>query len=59
MNLEQNADLIDEVEINLDEADQVVALSDARHTAEEVFGRARWRIHASSEESCCARAHYG
>ena len=44
MSLEQNPDLIDEVEINLDEADQAAALSDARLTAEEVFGRARRRI---------------
>ena len=59
MCLEQNADLIDEVEINLDEADQAAALSDARHTAEEVFGRARRRIHALFEESSCDRAPYG
>ena len=44
MCLEQNADLIDEVEIHLDEADHAAALYDTRLTTGEVFGRARRRI---------------
>ena len=59
MCLEQNADLINEVEINLDEADHAAALSNSRLTTEEVFGRARRRIHALFEESSCDRTPYG
>lgn len=45
LSIEQYATLIDEVEMKLDEADRQAALSDIRYTGEEVFKRARERIH--------------
>lgn len=45
MSIEQYAALTDEIEMKLDEADKAAALTDTRYTAEEVFGRARRRIH--------------
>ena len=45
MSIEQYAALTDEIEMKLDEADQAAAMTDTRYTAEEVFGRARRRIH--------------
>ena len=44
MSLEQYAELTDDVEIRLDEADYAAAVNDERYTAEEVFGRVRRRI---------------
>ena len=35
----------DEVELKLDEADIAAKISSERHTAEEVFSRARERLH--------------
>ena len=45
MSIEQYAALTDEIEMKLDEADKASAMTDTRYTAEEVFGRARRRIH--------------
>ena len=45
MSIEQYAALTDEIEMKLDEADKAAAMTDTRYTAEEVFGRARRRIH--------------
>lgn len=45
LSIEQYATLIDELEMKLDEADRQAALSDIRYTGEEVFKRARERIH--------------
>ena len=42
---EQYAALTDEIEMKLDEADKAAAADSARYTEEEVFGRARSRIH--------------
>lgn len=45
LSIEQYAALTDSVERKLDEADRAAAASDVRCTGEEVFGRARNRIH--------------
>ncbi len=45
MSIEQYAALTDEIELKLDEADKAAALSDTRYTADEVFSRARRRVH--------------
>lgn len=45
MSIEQYSALTDSVELKLDEADKEAALSDTRYTAEEVFSRARRRVH--------------
>ena len=45
MSIEQCAALTDEIELKLDEADKAAALSDTRYTADEVFSRARRRVH--------------
>ena len=45
MSIEQYAALTDEIEMKLDEADKAAALSDTRYTADEVFSRARRRVH--------------
>ena len=44
MSLEKNADLISEVEMRLEEADQAAALSNTRFSVSEVLGRVRRRI---------------
>ena len=44
LSLEQYAELTDDVEIALDEADKAASLSDLRYSSEEVFSRARRRI---------------
>ena len=44
MSLEQNTDLISEVEMHLEEADQAAALSNTRFSTGEVLGRVRRRI---------------
>jgi prevent-host-death family protein len=41
MSLERYAELTDDIEIKLDEADRAAALSDVRYTHEEVFSRLR------------------
>ena len=48
MSLEQNTDLISEVEMHLEEAEQDAALSDTRFTAGEVFDKVRSRIHGQA-----------
>lgn len=45
LSLEQYAALTDEVELKLDEADRAATATDVRRTEEEVFGKARARIH--------------
>ena len=49
MSIEQYAALTDEIEMKLDEADKAAALSDTRYTADEVFSRARRRVHGREE----------
>jgi prevent-host-death family protein len=39
MSLEKYAEITDDIELKLDEADRAAALSDVRHTHEEVFSR--------------------
>jgi len=46
MSLEKYAELTDDIEFKLDEADKAAETSDVRYTHEEVFTRARARIHA-------------
>jgi prevent-host-death family protein len=45
LSLEQYSALTDDVELALDEADRVAALTEERRTGDEVFGRIRRRIH--------------
>lgn len=45
LSIEQYSALIDEVELKLDEADREAVLSDVRYSGEDVFKRARGRIH--------------
>lgn len=44
LSLEQYAQLTDDVEIALNEADKAASLSDLRYSGEEVFSRVRGRI---------------
>lgn len=44
MSLEKYAELTDDVEIKLDEADRAAELDDTRYTHEEVFSKLRERI---------------
>ena len=48
MSLEQNADLISEVEMRLEKANQVAELSNTRFSVSEVFDRVRSRIHGQA-----------
>jgi prevent-host-death family protein len=41
MSLEKYAELTDDIELKLDEADRYAASTDVRHTHSEVFGRLR------------------
>lgn len=45
LSIEQYSALVDKVELKLDEADREAALSDVRYSGEDVFKRARGRIH--------------
>ena len=45
MSLEQYAEMTDEIELKLDEADIAAGISDERSTAEEVLSRVRERLH--------------
>ena len=45
MSLAQYAEMTDEVELKLDEADVAASISDERYTADEVFQRVRERLH--------------
>lgn len=44
MSLEKYADLTDDMELKLDEADKAAEISEVRYAYEEVFARARARI---------------
>ena len=44
LSLERYAELIDDVELKLDEADKEAETTDIRHTHDEVFSRLRARI---------------
>ena len=46
MSLEKYAELTDDIELKLDEADKVAEISDVRYSHDEVFTRARARINA-------------
>lgn len=46
MSLEKYAELTDDIELKLDEADKSAETSDIRYTHQEVFSRARARINA-------------
>ncbi len=46
LSLEKYAELIDDIELKLDEADREAELTDARYTHDEVFSRVRSRINA-------------
>ena len=45
MSLEQYAELTDEIELKLDEADMAASVSSERYAAEDVFQRVRERLH--------------
>ena len=45
MSLEQYAELTDEIELKLDEADIAAGISHERYTAGEVFSHVRERLH--------------
>lgn len=45
MSIEQYSAMTDALELRLDEADAAAAENPTRHTGEEVFSRARRRIH--------------
>lgn len=45
MSMEPYAELTDDVDLKLDEADRAADLTEERYTANEVFGRLRGRIH--------------
>lgn len=44
MSMEKYAELTDDIEMKLDEAEMEAELTDVRYTAEEVFGRVRSEI---------------
>ena len=46
MSLEKYAELTEDIELGLDEADRAAEISDVRYTHEEVFARARARMNA-------------
>ncbi|KLU61087.1 hypothetical protein CEB3_c26570 [Peptococcaceae bacterium CEB3] len=46
LSLETYAELTDDIELRLDEADREADLIDARYTHDELFSRVRARIHA-------------
>jgi len=46
LSLEKYAELVDDVELKLDEADKEAALTDIRYTHDEVFSRVRSKINA-------------
>lgn len=49
MSLEKYAELIDNVEAKLDEADKVAALDDTRYTHDEIFTRLRERVNGGEK----------
>ncbi len=46
LSLETYAELTDDIELNLDEADRQADLTDVRYTHDEIFSRVRTRINA-------------
>jgi prevent-host-death family protein len=46
LSLEKYAELMDDVELKLDEADKEAGLTDTRYTHDEVFSRVRSRVNA-------------
>lgn len=46
LSLEKYAELMDEIELKLDEADKEAELTDIRYSHDEVFSRVRSRINA-------------
>jgi len=51
MSLEKYAELTDEIEIKLDEADKAADSSDARYTHDEVFSRVRGKISGENKQT--------
>lgn len=49
MSLEKYAELTDDIELKLDEADKEAEMTDVRYTGTEVFSRVRERIHGTQE----------
>jgi prevent-host-death family protein len=49
LDLEKYADLTDDIELKLDEADRAAAVSDIRYTHDEVFGRLKKRKNGQTE----------
>ena len=49
MSLEKYAELTDDIEIKLDEADKEAEMTDVRYTGDEVFSRVRERIHGTQK----------
>jgi prevent-host-death family protein len=49
MSLEKYAQLTDDIELKLDEADKAAALDDTRYTREETFTRIRERINGGKK----------
>ncbi len=49
MSLEKYAELTDDIEIKLDEADKEAEMTDGRYTGDEVFSRVRERIHGTQK----------
>lgn len=49
MSLEKYAELTDDLERKLDEADQEAERTDVRYTGEEVFARVKERIHGTGK----------
>lgn len=45
MSIEEYSALTDDIELKLDEADRAAELDDTRYTMDEVFSRAKGRIH--------------
>jgi prevent-host-death family protein len=45
MSLERYAELTDDIEMKLDEADRAAAMSDVRYTHDEVFSRLKEGLH--------------
>ena len=46
LSLEKYAELTDDIEFKLDEADREAALTDVRYTHDEIFSRVRTKINA-------------
>lgn len=49
MSLEKYAELTDDIELKLDEADKAAALDDTRYTLDETFTRIRERINGGKK----------